>query len=258
MVEPSLGTDLGIEGPLTEHVLDHRYLLGHLIGRGGMGAVYLAENLRIGQRVAVKVLLPELHADPKARQRLFREVLATSRIRHPNVVQIYDYGDDEQAGAYFVMELLGGRSLGALIRDRKFLPPADALRLMTQLGAALAATHNEGLIHRDLKPSNIRILPNGLVKILDFGLVKAFESQKTHEDFSTITTGGIAFGTPWYMSPEQASFQPLDPRSDLYSLGIVLYEMLCGRLPFLGKTPLDLIDAQRHAKPPLPSDLDPP
>jgi PAS domain S-box-containing protein len=258
LVETSLTSELGIEGPLSGHVLDDRYLLAGLVGRGGMGAVYEGENLRIGRRVAVKVLLPELHADPKARQRLFREVLATSRIRHPNVVEIYDYGDDERAGAYFVMEFLDGRSLGALVRERGRVEPKDALRLLTQLCAALAATHGHGLIHRDLKPSNIRITPEGVVKVLDFGLVKGFEGRRDDEVFATITTGGIAFGTPWYMSPEQASFQPLDPRSDLYSLGVVAYEMLCGRTPFTGKNPLDLVDAQRHQKPPLPSDLEPP
>ncbi len=257
LVETTLDPGQGAEGPESGHVLDNRYLLGGLVGCGGMGAVYEAENLRIGRRVAVKVLLPELHADPKARQRLFREVLATSRIRHPNVVEIYDYGDDDRAGAYLVMEFLDGRSLGALIRERGRVEPADALRLLTQLCAALAATHGQGLIHRDLKPSNIRLTEQGVIKVLDFGLVKAFEGKREDEAFATITTGGIAFGTPWYMSPEQASFQPLDQRSDLYSLGIIAYEMLCGRPPFTGKNPLDLVDAQRHQKPPLPSELDP-
>ncbi|MBW2730766.1 MAG: protein kinase [Deltaproteobacteria bacterium] len=257
LVEPRIDIAPQSESSLTGSVVDERYLLGHLAGQGGMGAVYEAENLRIGRRVALKVIHQDLHADPKMRVRLFREVQATSRIHHPNVVEIYDYGEDPQLGAYLVMEFLEGQSLGAVLRERGRLPVDFILRVITQLLSALAATHATGLIHRDIKPSNIRILPNGVAKVLDFGLVKAFE-HKHGDEFSTITTGGIAFGTPWYMSPEQASFTALDPRSDIYSLGIVLYELLAGRPPFVANNAVDLIEAQRHKQPPLFSQLDEP
>jgi PAS domain S-box-containing protein len=246
-----------VEGELTGHVLDSRYCLGGVAGRGGMGVVYEAEHLRIGRRCAVKVLHQDLHADAKMRMRLFREVQATSRVRHPNVVEILDFGDDEVAGSYLVMEFLDGQSLTEIIRTQAPLPLSFAFKMAIQLTAALSATHSHGLIHRDLKPSNIRLLPTGVIKVLDFGLVKPFEPD-TAKDFVTITTGGMAFGTPWYMSPEQASFQPLGPRSDIYSLGIVLYEMITGRLPFRGDNPLELIDAHRTKPVPLPSALEPP
>jgi PAS domain S-box-containing protein len=245
------------EGPFTNHVLDNRYALGGIAGRGGMGIVYEAEHLRTGRRCAVKVLHHDLHSDVKMRMRLFREVQATSRVRHPNVVEILDFGDDEAAGSYLVMEFLAGKSLTSFIRNEGPLPLPFVFKVCIQLVSGLTATHSQGLIHRDLKPSNILLLPSGLVKILDFGLVKPFDTAAA-KDFVTITTAGMAYGTPWYMSPEQASFKPLDQRSDIYSLGVVLYEMLTGRLPFLGKNPLELIDAHRSKPVPLPSALTPP
>ena len=244
------------DGTLTGSVLDKRYLVGPMVGRGGMGTVYRGENLRIGRIVALKVLHKELHADSKMRVRLFREVQATSRVQHPNVVEIYDYGEDPVAGAFLVMEYLEGESLGQILRDQGRLALDGVLKIGLQLCSGLAATHGLGLIHRDLKPSNIRLLPCGTAKILDFGLVKAFERE--HDDeFLTITTGGVAFGTPWYMSPEQAGFRPLDPRSDLYSFGVVLYELLVGQPPFDAKNAIDLLDAHRHQAPPLPKELVP-
>jgi PAS domain S-box-containing protein len=244
-------------GELTGYLLDGRYSLKGLAGRGGMGVVYEAENLRIGRRCAVKVLHREMLTDAKMRMRLFREMQATSRIRHPNVVEILDFGDDERVGSFFVMEYLEGQSLAQVIRAEGALPVPTVIKIAAQLTSALNATHARGLIHRDLKPSNVRILPGGLVKVLDFGLVKPFEPE-TAKDFVTITTGGITFGTPWYMSPEQATFQPLDPRSDIYSLGVILYEMVVGHPPFMGDNPVDLIDAHRNQPVPLPSKLDPP
>lgn len=256
LVEQRL-TSSTLKGRLSGHVLDQRYLLSAQVGRGGMGDVYAAENLRIGRLVAVKVLHPELHLDPKMRQRLFREVQATSRISHPNVVEILDYGDDRMAGSYLVMEFLEGSSLGAVIKRHGRLPIDLALKISLQLALGLSATHSKGLIHRDLKPSNVRLLPGGCIKVLDFGLVKPFEPSDDPK-YVTITTGGIAFGTPWYMSPEQASLRPLDPRTDIYSLGVVLYEMVAGQPPFSGNNPVEVMDAQRHKPVPLPRHLDPP
>jgi PAS domain S-box-containing protein len=245
------------DGALTGTVIDGRYRLAGVVGRGGMGVVYEAEQLRIGRRCAVKVLHPELHADPKMRMRLFREVQATSRVRHPNVIEILDFGDDPRAGSYLVMEFLEGRSLSEIIRMEAPLDVPAALRIAVQVAGGLGACHASGLIHRDLKPGNVRVLGGGQVKVLDFGLVKPYEPERAGE-FVTITTGGIAFGTPWYMSPEQAGFQPLDPRTDIYSFGVMLYEMMVGRPPFTGENPLALIDAHRSQPVPLPSMLSPP
>ncbi|MCC6747419.1 MAG: protein kinase [Deltaproteobacteria bacterium] len=247
----------GRPGELTGHILDYRYRLAGVAGKGGMGVVYEAENLRIGRRCAVKVLHRELHSDPKMRMRLFREVQATSRILHPNVVEILDYGDDEVAGCYLVMEFLDGQSLGQYVREHGRMPLATVCQIAVQLTSALSATHGHGLIHRDLKPSNVRLLPDGRVKVLDFGLVKAYEPH-TAEEFMTLSTAGMAFGTPWYMSPEQAMFKPLDPRSDIYSMGALLYELLVGHPPFEGNNPLEVIDAQRKKPVPLPRTLTPP
>ena len=256
LVAPRLSKGLK-RGPLTGGLLAGRYLIGGLAGRGGMGAVYEAENLRVRRRVAIKVLQPQLLKDVKMRMRLFHEMQATSRVKHPNVVEIFDCGDDPEVGTYLVMEFLDGVSLRAVINERSSLSVPFACRITAQLASALAATHSQGLIHRDLKPSNVRMLPNGTIKILDFGLVKTFHADQP-DKLATLTTGGIAYGTPWYMSPEQASFADLDPRSDLYSLGILFYEMLVGRPPFRGKNPMDIIDAHRHTPLPLPRELSPP
>ncbi|MBK6848266.1 MAG: protein kinase [Proteobacteria bacterium] len=256
LVEPRLPAPEAI-GELTGRVVDNRYLVGGLIGRGGMGVVYLAENLRIGRRVAIKVLHRDLSSDGKMRQRLFREVQATCRIEHPAVITIYDYGEDPVAGCYLVLEYLEGTSLEGYLREHRRLPVPTALKLTAQIAGALAATHGAGLIHRDLKPSNIWLLPDGRVKVLDFGLVKPTAGNED-ASFVTITTAGMALGTPWYMAPEQASFRPLDPRSDIYSLGIVLYELLTGRTPFISNNPLEVVLAQRNDPAPLPRELIPP
>lgn len=243
-------------GELTGHVIDQRYRLAGVAGRGGMGVVYEADNLRIGRRCAVKVLHPETYSDPKLRMRLFREVQATARIRHPNVVEIFDYGDDETVGPYLVMEFLDGKSLSGTIRQQAPLQLEFTLKIGVQLCAALTATHGHGLIHRDLKPSNVRILPSGLVKVLDFGLVKSYQAEPEFA-YNTLTTAGMAFGTPTYMSPEQASFKPLDQRTDIYSLGIILFEMLVGVPPFVHENPMEVIDSQRHKAVPMPSAVNP-
>ncbi|MBK8481925.1 MAG: protein kinase [Proteobacteria bacterium] len=256
LVEPRLPAPDAI-GELTGRVLDSRYLIGGLIGRGGMGVVYLAENLRLGRRVAIKVLHRDLSSDGKMRQRLFREVQATCRIDHPAVITIFDYGEDPTAGCYLVLEYLEGTSLEGYLRQHRRLAVATALKLTAQIAGALAATHGAGLIHRDLKPSNVWLLPDGRVKVLDFGLVKPTAGNED-TSFVTITTAGMALGTPWYMAPEQASFRPLDPRSDIYSLGVVLYELLTGRTPFISSNPLEVVLAQRNDPAPLPRELSPP
>jgi PAS domain S-box-containing protein len=252
--EPDL--DGLVRGELTGHVLDRRYLLGGVLGAGGMGTVYATRNLRNGHGCAVKVLLPELCRDGRMRLRLFREIQAASQLEHPNVVKILDYGEDERAGAFLVMELLTGRSLDQVMRDHGAMSLCFSVKVALQLCDALAAIHSHGLVHCDLKPSNVYLLPDNRVKVLDLGLVKPYDPE-SKELFQRITTGAITFGTPHYMSPEQAGFAAIDPRSDLYSLGVVLFEMLLGKPPFDGKSPVEVMDAHRSEPLPLPGVFNP-
>ena len=236
-------------GDLTGTVLERRYQLGGVLGTGGMGTVYLAENLRTSMRCAVKVLRPELSMDIKMRRRLFREIQASSQIRHPNVIEILDFGEDTTAGAFMVMEFLGGRSLEHVMEEHGVLELPFAMEVALQLCSALSAIHARGLVHCDLKPRNVHLLPSGQLKLLDFGLVKPF-SEETVEEFQKITTGLWAFGTPCYMSPEQVQALPLDQASDIYSLGVMLYEMLLGHPPFEGRNYRDVLKA--HVKQTVP------
>jgi len=252
--EPTL--DGQVAGELTGHVLESRYQLAGVLGAGGMGTVYQATNLRNAESCAVKVLLPELCRDTKMRRRLFREIQAVSQVSHKNVVRVLDYGEDERAGAFMVMEYLDGRPLDLVVHQHGALSLCFSVKVALQLCDALGAIHAHGLVHCDLKPSNVNLLGDGRVKVLDLGLVKPFDPASS-ELFHRITTGGVAFGTPHYMSPEQASFGRVDPRADLYSLGVVLFEMLLGQPPFDGNTPIEVIDAHRSQPLPLPSKINP-
>ena len=200
------------------------------IGRGGMGAVYEAIDTRIGRRVALKIIRPEYAASPAARERFLREARAAAQISHDNVVTIFEA--DERGGMpYMAMPHLEGEPLDAIL-ERGGVRWSEAVRIGRETAAGLAAAHALGLIHRDIKPSNLWIeAPNGRVKILDFGLAKAIDSD------ADLTRPGAILGTPSYMSPEQARGQKLDARTDLFSLGAVLYRLVAGRLPFPGSTP---------------------
>jgi PAS domain S-box-containing protein len=237
-------------------ILDNRYRLAGVVGKGGMGVVYEAENLRIGRRCAVKLLHQGLVADPKMRMRLFREVQAASRVRHRNIVEIWDYGEHERAGSYLVMEFVDGKSLSHLIARQSPMSVRDVCRVGVQLCAALAATHAHGLVHRDLKPGNVILTPEGVAKVLDFGLVKPFRPE-ADDGFVSVTTEGVVFGTPQYLAPEQVLDLPADPRADVYSLGVILYEMLVGRLPFTGNTAIELVEGHQRKPVPLPSAVNP-
>ena len=221
--------------PLIGVVLDERFRVERLLGEGGMGRVYAATEQLLRRRCAVKVLLPEFARDKDSVARFLREARAIAQIRHENVVDIYHLGGDAESGVvFFAMELLTGEDLESRVAARATRPFTwqQVCGWITQVAGAMAAVHDAGVIHRDLKPSNVFLYrrPDGReqVKLLDFGVAKV-------TDQAALTKTGDAFGTPFYMSPEQILAQPLDPRTDVYSLGAVLYELLAGRVPFDGE-----------------------
>jgi serine/threonine-protein kinase len=224
------------------------------IGAGGMGAVYRARQEGMDRDVAVKVLLGDLTANDTVLRRFTLEALAVSRLKHPNTIQIFDYGQTPQGHPYIAMELLEGQSLHELLRRERPLPVRRALRILGQVASSLAEAHGKGIVHRDLKPENIFLVEVGdnhdFVKVLDFGVAKL---RDTHDDKGTLTQAGSIFGTPRYMSPEQCGAQPVDGRSDLYALGVILYEMLTGRPPFQSDQPLQLLMAHMNEVPQPPS-----
>jgi eukaryotic-like serine/threonine-protein kinase len=211
------------------------YRVSRELGRGGMGMVYAAEHVQLGRPAALKMLLPQLSADPTIVQRFFNEARAASAIEHPGIVAVYDYGTHTNGGAYIVMELLKGESVQQRL-SRGPMTPQEAASIVAQVAGALAAAHARGIVHRDLKPDNIFLVPNELVaggiqiKVLDFGIAKLAGEQGGGMKTQT----GALIGTPAYMSPEQCMGRSdLDHRTDLYSLGCVFYHMLCGRPPFV-------------------------
>lgn len=219
-----------------------------------MGAVYRARRLHIGDEVVVKILLKQYVADAAAIERFRREARAAALLRHPNVVGIYDFGEarGEDAPAYIVMELVEGISLRDLIRREGSLAPARVVSLMRDICAGVGAAHRRNIVHRDLKPDNIIVLPppdageRETVKVLDFGIAKLRDLQTA----LSLTEAGSVMGTPYYMSPEQCRGEPLDPRSDVYSLGVMLYEMLTGVPPFIGPNIASLITKHLTEAPP--------
>ncbi|MBA3440408.1 MAG: protein kinase [Pyrinomonadaceae bacterium] len=223
-------------------VLDDKYRLDAWLGEGGMGTVYRATHLLIDRPVAIKVLNANLVADAAAQERFRREARAAGRLRHPNAVAITDFGQTADKTVYIVMELLEGRSLRDVLDGGAPVDPARGLPLMLQTAAAVAAAHEAGIIHRDLKPANIFIVEDSssspVVKVLDFGIAKLATEASENGQAKALTETGMMIGTPRYMSPEQCDGAGLTPASDVYSLGIILYEMLTGSAPFNGATPL--------------------
>ena len=209
---------------LEGRILDGRYQLGSLLGAGGMARVYVATDRVLERQVAVKVLSPSDAQDPLFVERFRREARAAARLNHPNIVAVFDSGSDADQ-PYLVMEYVPGQSLAQLLHRQGRLVPRQAVELAIQVCAALAAAHAQGLVHRDIKPANVLISPDGQVKVTDFGIVKASAA-------TTLTGTGTVLGTPAYLSPEQAQGHPVDARSDLYGLGCVLYELVCGSPPF--------------------------
>ena len=252
--------DLPID-PLLFRVFDEKYRLNERLGGGGMGTVYRATHLLIDRPVAIKVLSQRFVGDETAQQRFRREARAAGRMQHPNAVGVTDFGTTSDGYLYIVMELLEGQTLrDVLLRDSP-IDIARAVSIMLQTCAAVAAAHDVGLIHRDLKPANIFIAQRPdtppIVKVLDFGVAKFAVEEQADDDYQTLTQVGALIGTPRYMSPEQCSGKgPITPASDVYSLGIILYEMLSGATPFNAETPLAI--AFRHVTeppPPLPTSV---
>jgi eukaryotic-like serine/threonine-protein kinase len=219
-----------------------RYRLVRRIAAGGMGEVWEADDTVLGRRVALKVLVEELAADDHATRRFVREARATARLAHPNVARVYDFGRDGGT-PFLVMELLEGQTLADRLASGP-LPAAEAARVAAAVADALDAAHRRGIVHRDVKPSNVMLTAGGDVKVLDFGIAAA--ADEIHS-----TTGSGLYATVAYVSPERVAGEPATPASDIYSLGAVLYELLCGRPPFLGGSPALVARAHLH-DPPLP------
>lgn len=271
---PQCGQRLILVDTILGQTLDGRYKIESVLGRGGMGVVYRAMHVHLDSRVAVKVLHPELVSNQSAIERFRREARAAGRIAHPNAIQVTDFGVSTQGVVYLVMELVQGETLRDLLRREKVLDPERAIAIMRQVCAAVDAAHQGGVIHRDLKPDNIIVQDAGqtstlqgvseVVKVLDFGIAKLRERETPGESQTlpdspsrfeqTLTEAGMLIGTPQYMSPEQCRAKKLDNKSDIYSLGVILYEMLTGKLPFTGETPIEVVLKHiKEAPPPLRS-----
>jgi serine/threonine protein kinase len=231
------------------------YQIIRSLGEGGMGAVYMAEHPRIGKQVAIKVLHDRLCTDPEVVSRFFQEARAVNEIRHPNIVDIADFGETEDGIFYFVMELLSGRTLRERLSQGGALPVAEALAIARQVADALGAAHRVGIVHRDLKPDNIFLLDESRketppIKLFDFGIAKLLRSEPSSPHR---TAPGQVMGTLSYMAPEQMEGREVDARTDIYALGVVLYEMLTGDVPFQGQQLVEVITAVLKGKPAPPS-----
>jgi len=230
---------------LIDQVFDGRYRVVRKLGTGGMANVYLAEDQELGRRVAIKMLDDRHSQDEQFVERFRREAKNVAGLSHPNIVSIYDRGEAE--GTYYIaMEYLEGRTLKELLVQRGPTPLAVAIDYARQILAAVGFAHRNGIVHRDIKPHNIVVAPDGRLKVTDFGIARAGASQMTE-------TGSI-IGTAQYLSPEQAKGAPVTPPSDIYSVGIVLYEMLTGSVPFIGDTPLEIAMKHLSAIPEPPSE----
>ncbi|MCU0263073.1 MAG: Stk1 family PASTA domain-containing Ser/Thr kinase [Candidatus Nanopelagicales bacterium] len=239
--------------------LGDRYQVGELLGRGGMAEVHEGRDLRLGRRVAIKILKPELARDPAFLTRFRREAQSAASLNHPNVVAVYDTGEDvlgegatAQTVPFIVMELVEGITLKELLGSGNKLVPERALEITSGVLAALDYSHRHGIVHRDIKPGNVMLTTTGAVKVMDFGIARA-----TADAGQTATTTSTIMGTAAYLSPEQAQGLGVDSRSDLYSTGVVLFELLTRRPPFVADAPVAVAFAHVNEPPPVPSVLDP-
>jgi eukaryotic-like serine/threonine-protein kinase len=227
---------IGGDGGVVGRMIDERYLVKERIGQGGMGSVWRAEQVRVGRPAALKIIRPDASDDPQLVARFRREALSACRINHPNVVATYDFGETPDGLFYIAMELVDGRSLASILAEQGALPPERAAYIARQVGEALSAAEDVGVVHRDLKPENVMLARrkdgSDLVKVVDFGIAKANWRRG-----QTVTSTGIIVGTPTYISPEQlVGEKELDGRSDQYTLALITHEMLTGKKAFAART----------------------
>ncbi|MBX6381584.1 MAG: Stk1 family PASTA domain-containing Ser/Thr kinase [Microbispora sp.] len=241
--------DTTLTDPLVGQLLDGRYRVESRIARGGMASVYLALDVRLDRTVAVKVMHRSLAEDPQFVRRFIGEAKSVASLSHPNIVQVFDQGTDG-ANVYLSMEYVPGRTLRDVLRRRGRLPAREALEMVIPVLAALGAAHQAGLIHRDVKPENVLLADDGRVKVVDFGLARAIEATNQ-------TKTGMMIGTIGYMSPEQVTTGTADARSDVYATGIMLFELLTGRQPYAGETPMAVAYRHVHESVPAPSSIVP-
>ena len=239
----------------TPQVLGERYEIGGVLGRGGMAEVHRGRDLRLGREVAVKVLRHDLARDPSFQVRFRREAQASASLNHPAIVAVYDTGEDRTstgATPYIVMEYVEGETLRDVLRREGHLSPERAMSLSADICGALDFSHRNGIVHRDVKPGNVMITPQGSVKVMDFGIARAVSDSA-----ATMTSTAAVIGTAQYLSPEQARGESVDARSDVYSLGCMLYELVTGAPPFTGDSPVAVAYQHVREDPKLPSSINP-
>jgi hypothetical protein len=266
--DPDSSASFGQQTPAGENfvtslvgtIVADRYRVEQLLGEGGMGAVYRAQHIHMQKDVALKVLHQSMSSNQEVVKRFEREAVAAAKVMHPNVAGASDFGRLSDGSFYLVLEYIRGQSLGDLIDQAGTMDPERACRIAMQIASALSAAHNEGIVHRDLKPENV-MLPQGdhegdIVKVLDFGMAKMQQTEETQA--TKLTMHGAVYGTPAYMAPEQAAGNEVDHRADLYALGLMLYEMVAGRPPFISDQVMALLVKQMTETPaPLPASVPP-
>ncbi|OUD03578.1 protein kinase domain-containing protein [Streptomyces swartbergensis] len=248
----------GAQGQYTGRALANgRYQLRDLLGQGGMASVHLAYDSVLDRQVAIKTLHTDLGREQAFRERFRREAQSVAKLTHTNIVSVFDTGEDTLDGMttpYIVMEYVEGRPLGSVldedVRQQGAMPADKALKITGDVLAALEISHEMGLVHRDIKPGNVMMTKRGVVKVMDFGIARAMQSGVT-----SMTQTGMVVGTPQYLSPEQALGRGVDARSDLYSVGIMLFQLVTGRLPFDADSPLAIAYAHVQEEPPVPSSV---
>ncbi|MBS2005083.1 MAG: serine/threonine protein kinase [Cyanobacteria bacterium SZAS LIN-5] len=238
--------------PFVGRTIADRFLVESIIGEGGMGVVYRAVNTTTKEAVAVKILRQQYMHDEIAARRFKHEAVATTRLSHPNIVAMHDYGSTVDGYLFMVMEIIDGKSLAKIVHERRSLTPVRTVHIIKQVCDALDHAHQQGVIHRDLKPGNILLTEVGdekdYVKLVDFGIAKLLMPEGDIDE-TQIEQEGEVLGSPLYMSPEQCLGRELDGRSDIYSLGIVLYETLMGKVPFIGRTLQETVEMQVQTAP---------